>query len=286
MTRHLFVLIAMLPQLAFAWSETGHSTVCEIAYAELSRDARREVDRLIKLDADYDTFAESCNWADGPPRQRDLDHYVNFPRSTRAVTEGVCKLADTCIFSGIDADASVLLADASSDQARLDALKLLGHWVADIHQPMHTAFSDDRGANSITAIVVDDEGEEIESTLHGVWDYWIIHWRLGDDYRVLANRLRAGLDEARRDRWRYDLPVEWANESFQLAISPETRYCVQQSGACWYSDDNMTIDPGEPRRVMPVGDAYAAQHAPVIERRLLQAGVRLGYLLNQLLAQN
>ena len=74
MIRFLLLLTVVLPQLAFAWSETGHSTVCEIAYTELSRSARRDVDRLIDMDPQYDTFAESCNWADGPPRQRDLDH--------------------------------------------------------------------------------------------------------------------------------------------------------------------------------------------------------------------
>ena len=165
----------------------------------------------------------------------------------------------------------------------LEALKLLGHWVGDIHQPMHTTFSDDRGANSITAIVIDDDGEFIESTLHGVWDYWIIHWQLGDDYQALADRLRESVDDTLRDQWRFDSPVTWANESFQLAISPEVRYCVQQSGACWYSANNMILDRGEPQRVMRIGEAYSAQHAATIERRLLQAGIRLGHLLNQLL---
>lgn len=284
MKRILLCLLTALPQLAFGWGATGHSAVCQVAYTELSDRARREVDRLIALDQDYDSFAESCNWADGPPRQRPPDHYVNFSRSTSAVTIAGCPTADTCVLSAIDTDVAVLSDDQSSDRARLEALKLLGHWVGDIHQPMHTTFADDLGANLISAIVIDDDGEDTESTLHGVWDYWIIHWRLGDDYRAIATRLASGLDDAQREDWRFDSPIEWANESFRHAVSPEVRYCVQPSGACWYSPGNMILDRGEPQRVMRVDEQYAALHEATIETRLLQAGVRLGHLLNQLLA--
>lgn len=286
MHRNLLFLLIVLPHIAFGWGATGHSAVCQIAYTELSDGARREVDRLIRLDPDYDSFAESCNWADGPPRQRPPDHYVNFPRSTSAVTVAGCPTADTCVLSAIDTEVAVMLDERATDRARLEALKLLGHWVGDIHQPMHTTFADDLGANLISAIVTDDDGEDTEATLHGVWDYWIIHWRLGDDYGALAQRLTSGLDDAQRDDWRFDSPIEWANESFRHAVSPEVRYCVQQSGACWYSPGNMILDRGEPQRAMRIGDDYATMHAPVIEKRLLQAGVRLGHLLNALLASD
>ena len=178
MSRLFFVTLTLtlVPGIAFAWGATGHSVVCEIAYAELGRDARRAVDRLIDTDPLYETFAESCNWADGPPRQREIDHYMNFPRSTRAVTMGRCAMADSCLFTAIDEDVSVLASSLSSERQKLEALKLLGHWVGDIHQPMHTTFADDRGANSIE-VVVEEHGEPADTNLHAVWDTWIIAGR-------------------------------------------------------------------------------------------------------------
>lgn len=46
-------------------------------------------------------------------------------------------------------DAKVLSSRDTADIDRLIALKSLGHWVGDIHQPLHVSFEDDRGGNNI-----------------------------------------------------------------------------------------------------------------------------------------
>lgn len=279
-----FAILLMLAGsgTALAWGGSGHRAVCEIAFQELDREAREQVKALIRKDRQYRTFADACTWADGPPRQREFDHFMNFPRSTRAITENACVSADTCLFAAIERDTGVLANPGSTDEERLEALKLLGHWVGDIHQPMHTTFADDRGANSVEAIVEID-GELVETNLHAIWDSWIIGERLGDDYRRIAERLRASVTDADRALWQFDSPIEWANESFQIATAPAARYCVDREGACWYSSDNMILDAGEPRRRLTIDDGYAAAHIATIERRLRQAGVRLGALLNRVL---
>jgi len=282
MRSSLLLLLTLLAGNCFAWADTGHQAVCAIAYGELSDVARAEVDRLIAQDAQYESFAESCTWADGPPRQRPPDHYMNFPRSTRAVGSDECVMAETCLFTAIEQDGRTLAAPGSTDGERLEALKLLGHWVGDIHQPFHASFGDDLGANAVEA-VVESDGELVETNLHGVWDYWIVAKRLGDDYRALASQLQRRVSDAERDLWGFDSPVEWADESFQLAIAADTRYCFQQQGSCWYGENNRILNRGEPRRVLTIGDDYMATHLPTVERRLVQAGVRLGALLNRLL---
>ncbi len=55
--KRLLILLILTPSLAFAWGETGHRVVCQIAYDELLPDARVELDRLIALDSDFDKFA-------------------------------------------------------------------------------------------------------------------------------------------------------------------------------------------------------------------------------------
>jgi len=42
-----------------------------------------------------------------------------------------------------------VLRTSTDDQAKLASLKYLGHWVGDIHQPLHVSFADDRGGNFI-----------------------------------------------------------------------------------------------------------------------------------------
>jgi S1/P1 Nuclease len=77
----------------------------------------------------------------------------------------------------------VLSSPTASDQDQLDALKFLGHWVGDVHQPLHVSFEDDRGGNGVKV-----SGVLCGGKLHGVWDSctrtrrpfgigWRIRWR-------------------------------------------------------------------------------------------------------------
>ena len=181
----IFMLILM-PSLAFGWGETGHRVVCQIAYEELQPDARAELDRLMSLDPAFDSFAESCLFADTPERIRWRDHFINLPRSAKSITTDECPIADTCVLPAIRNDVAIVRDEASSDADRWLAVKLLGHWVGDVHQPMHVSFMDDRGANSN---VVDASIEMEYPSLHAVWDYLIISRNLGDDYLQIATEL-------------------------------------------------------------------------------------------------
>ena len=54
------------------------------------------------------------------------------------------------VLSAILNDSKVLASKSEKKADRLLALKFLGHWVGDIHQPLHVSFEDDRGGNNIT----------------------------------------------------------------------------------------------------------------------------------------
>lgn len=277
------LMLMLLPSLAFGWGETGHRVVCQIAYEELRPDARAELDRLMSLDPAYDSFAESCLFADYPERIRWQDHFMNMPRSAEAITTGDCPMADTCVLPAIRNDIAIVRDKSSSDADRWLAVKLLGHWVGDLHQPMHVSFMDDRGANSNVV----DAGVEMEyPSLHAVWDYLIISHNLGDDDEQIATDLRDAITNEQRNAWKYDSPIEWANESFQITISPAANYCLQQRGACWYSGDNMLLDEGEERRAIVISENYLRMHKEIVQLRLQKAAIRLAQVLNTSLAEN
>jgi hypothetical protein len=51
--------------------------------------------------------------------------------------------------TAIKKDFDILSSNDASQAQKLASLKFLGHWVGDIHQPLHVSFEDDRGGNSV-----------------------------------------------------------------------------------------------------------------------------------------
>ena len=74
--------------------------------------------------------------------------------------------------------------------------------------------------------------------------------------------------------------ITWANESYQITISPSVQYCIQVGSTCQYAADNATFEQGETKRKVAVNTSYITTHAPTVRSRLLKAGVRLGHILN------
>src|SRR5262249_20765968 len=156
------------------WGDEGHKIVCEIAFQLAGKDTRAGIRRLMKNDAEFDTFSESCVFPDHP-RKRANEHFINLPRDAKKLTSDQCPLADKCLLTAIKSDFAVLSRKSNRPQDRLTALKFLGHWVGDIHQPLHVSFEDDRGGNNIEV-----SGECI-GALHSVWDTCLVNKAVGDD---------------------------------------------------------------------------------------------------------
>ena len=148
--------------------------MCEIAYQELNPTAKQEVDKLIATETDnrFKTLRDACVWPDtisgGPTEDRSEDHYINVPRTWHYIRYEKCVINDTCLFSAIRFDESILRG-TSSDKDKWKALKYLGHWMGDIHQPLHVSFKDDRGGNEVLL----KKGIGCRKKLHSVWDQCI-----------------------------------------------------------------------------------------------------------------
>ena len=270
------ILLALSANSVLAWGDTAHRIICEIAFKELNSQARAEVKRLIRLDPVFFTFSGSCIWPDHP-RKRSREHFVNLPRSATQLENDSCPLVDKCVVMAIEVDLQIVADAGATDASKLDALKFLGHWVGDIHQPLHVSFRDDRGGNSIKV------SGPCSRNLHAVWDGCIIETKLGTDIRNIATDLREAVTPADRVQWNSTGPKTWANESFRITISKATGYCVKKDDACWYATDNNKLDRNEEKRMLVVDDAYMERQLPTIKERLTQAGIRLGHLLNHAL---
>jgi len=179
----------------WAWGDLGHKIICQIAFQELTDKARTEVVRLIATDTTFDSFTDACTWPDHP-RKRAEEHFVNVPRSLQTIMTSGCHGVPKC------ATNLEVLRTSNDDVAKPESLKYLGHWVGDIHQPLHVSFADDRGGNFIR------ETGACVNSLHTVWDTCIIEKKLGTDTQTVVRDLLDALSASDKAAW-VAVPVEW-----------------------------------------------------------------------------
>lgn len=275
LTFAILTLLTSHTTTSYAWGELGHQIVCEIAFQELDRPARNKVRELMKNDEEFRLFSKSCTWPDNP-RIRDKEHYVNLERNALRIVGQPCPTARRCVVTAILNDMRDLaITDEEGTQLRL--LKSLGHWLGDIHQPLHVSFADDRGGNRISV-----DGP-CNTNLHSVWDTCIIKQEIGRDAREVAIELRAELTDDERTAWTVgaldkETVIRWANESFEITLQQDVQYCVMKDGVCQYSTSEIRFD-GSTKDVDADKD-YLKAHANIVRMRLKMAAVRLADILN------
>ena len=287
-----------LPEEASAWGAHGHAVICEMAYDQLSEKARTEVDRLMAVHPDDERLATACAWADRQPRKKPRQHYVNFPRDQAEVTRQDCGEADRCIFTALRDDALAMRDVGRSDPERAEAMILLGHWIGDIHQPMHVGFADDRGGNSIHVKRGPKQGRAGKPctvgsyNLHSVWDSCVVEtdaptkrgtFGLGQtlDVGAHADLIATRFGATERAGWQQSEVVDWAQESLNIARDAPVQYCTlnRDTGFCAYSptqdyyfrDEDARYDGA---RSMAVTHGYVSFAQPIAEERLAMAAAR------------
>ncbi|GEN05788.1 S1/P1 Nuclease [Myxococcus fulvus] len=281
---------------AYAWRETGHWAVCEIAYSNLSEPARTRLDGLVGED-----FPRQCTW---PDVVRNLPewtstrwwHFVDMPDATDYLSPGVLVrdadndgLDDGDVIRGILFATDALNSPATSEELKRDWVRFLAHFVGDIHQPLHVGRPGDEGGNKIrvawygatqylypecvlatpgAAVCTTTVNKTKDVNLHMVWDYHVIDTfvrRLpvvpGDSefrHKAYAQAVTRPLAPSTRTAITQTTPLDWMNES---RLDRSVAYDV-------LTHENLQ-------------DTYAEKASVVINERIFLAGLRLAYLLNR-----
>jgi S1/P1 Nuclease len=261
-----FLALVLISSEAHAWGDTGHKVVCEIAFRLVQVDTRAAIRKLIRSDQEFDTFSDSCIYPDHP-RKRAPEHFINLPRDSSGLTSDECPGEDKCVLTAILNDSKILGSKDEKPKDRLVALKFLGHWVGDIHQPLHVSFADDRGGNNIH--VEGECGSGTRANLHASWDTCLVEDAVGTDIQQAASDLIDGITPQMITQWQASEPRDWANESFAITEAATTQYCAKHAASC----------------DMPGGDVQITQqylnaNEPVVKTQLQKAGVRLARLLD------
>jgi hypothetical protein len=291
---------------AGAWGCKGHQTVAIIAEKHLTPEAKQLVQKLLsenpidpKLNrycggATRDAIADASTWADDVRGERKNGpwHYIDIPRGAeRGLLEPFCG-TEGCVTKAISEQLAILK-DKNADAAkRADALRYVIHFVGDLHQPLHTTTNADEGGNCVPVKYFrrspHERNHSYSPNLHGLWDTAIPERDAeGADPAEFADTLdslfagevegwqKAGIHV---DNWaweghEYAESVVYGNLTPKIAVEPNVAV-----HAC--TDDN-NIGDRLLHLNLVAGEAYQEKAAPVVERRIAQAGVRLAMILNE-----
>jgi nuclease S1 len=256
-TVFILLLAVYLPVTGLAWGVIGHRVVGEIASLHLTAKARKEIQQILGTES----IAMASNWADFIKSDSTYDYIYNwhFLNINESVTydQFIQRLKnDTAVdaYTKTNMIVDSLRNKSLSKDKKLFYLKLLIHFVGDIHQPMHVARFDDLGGNKVRV-----QWFNQPSNLHRLWDEQLIEFQQLS-YTEFATAINHST-LAQRNAWQKQPLTDWIFETYQ-----ESRKVY-----AYIKEENPKLSY-----------RYNYDHVDMLKSQLLKGGIRLAGLLNQL----
>ncbi|MBL0740299.1 S1/P1 nuclease [Chryseolinea lacunae] len=235
---------------AWAWGATGHRAIGFVADKYLSKKAQKELQRILA----GQSTAMASTWMDEIRSDSTYDyagdwHWVTIQDGQ--TYEQSEKNPHGDLIQTIERLITELKSKKLNAKDEAEHLKMLIHLVGDVHQPLHVGQGTDAGGNKVK--VTWFRGD---SNLHTVWDSEMI-----DDTHLSYTELGESLekpDAVKIAAWQKKSVRDWAYES--MTYRPQV-YAIG-NGKLSYK--------------------YAYLNMPVVRQRLVQAGVRLAGILNEI----
>ena len=252
----IWIMLCSSPVLSFG--ADGHRIVVNIAENHISPKTASAIDAITgdadldKLSLWPDTIRHLPAW-----QQSKYWHYINI--DDREQFNNLKRNSDGDVLSALEHFYAELQDPQLSKKQRTEALAFFMHFVADIHQPLHVGRRDDRGGNSVEIKWLQ---ESKKNNLHQVWDSLILKRENKTPLKYSQD-----LDTARAGQiaqWQQSHFLQWAKESKALR------------------NQVYNFSPQIQRRRTVIGPAYIDRNKPIIEQRLLMAGIRLAGYLNRI----
>jgi len=232
------------------WGQIGHYVSGEIAEKHLNDLAKARVNNIL---GDR-SIAISTVWMDDIRSDDSYDfdtwHYVTIPDGEEYDPDIQEESGD--IIWALETLIEELKTGDLTEEEESEKLKLVIHMIGDIHQPLHVGTGEDRGGNDVRL-----QWFWEDSNLHRVWDSEMI-----ESFQLSYTELAKELDTATHDQiedWQDDSVREWAYESMEFR-------------------DQVYDLPDD----MRLSYEYRYYNKEIIYKRLLQAGIRMAGVLNEI----
>ncbi len=234
------------------WGKTGHRAIGEIANMHLTKKAKKKIMQLLNGQslALVSIYADEIK-SDKQYKKYSAWHYVNFPFDKKYGVETPSEFGD--LVKGIDKCIEVLKSDQYSDVDKEFYIKMLVHFVGDLHQPLHVGRGEDKGGNDIQVRWFNDG-----SNLHSVWDSNMIDY-YGMSYTELAKNTIV-LSKTQIETIKKGSVIDWVHESQKLAKKVYASATVGEK----------------------LGYQYMYYNFPIARSQLQKGGIRLAKILNEI----
>ncbi|WP_037316367.1 S1/P1 nuclease [Salegentibacter sp. Hel_I_6] len=235
------------------WGKTGHRATGEIAENYLSKKAKKAIDKILNGQG----LAFVANYADDIKSDPDFRqygpwHYVNLAEGQTQYDEKAANPKGD-LYQAILKCKEVLKNENASKEDKQFHLKMLVHFVGDLHQPFHVGRAADKGGNDVQVRWY-NEG----SNIHRVWDSQMI-----DSYQMSYTELAANTRQLNRAQIKAiedGEVLDWVYESGDMA-----------------NELYDSVEMGE-----KLGYEYMYHHLPTVLEQLQKGGIRLAKILNEI----
>lgn len=320
----ILILASVSPSLA--WGPDGHETVGKIASLRINQHTQEKIAQILKSG---ETLANISNWADFVKNHigehnpdpdtdaflQDVTHNKNNAAWHFDDLPLGCTSYDTCEGFTPDADIVHLInicirtlqgqPDPNQPLSQRNAMRLLVHFLGDIHQPLHVGsgyinengphhtilivrdpaaitqnqFPKDRGAN---LLIIDNQ----QKNLHSFWDGDLVHLLMTFTNQQTSDALGQFLKDTVTPQasWKAHGSIDtWAAQFATDSLNQSRNHAYRSVKIV---GKRTVTSHGQPETVYDITRAsdYNTLNRTVVRTQLAKAGFRLAALLDQLFA--
>lgn len=270
MKKITLLLCLLITTNALAWDVVGHRIIADIAYRNLTPQARAAVDKTLGFER---AMVAMSSWADEIKSDtiysgQDKWHYQDIDPGKS--DKDLAKLYNDKTLEGyfLFAAKDRFIKLLTKEPNNADALKFIIHLTADQYQPMHMGHKDDLGGNRARFYWFGRS-----TNLHSLWDTSMIqytHYSSTEYCEYLCNKFGAQRDEL------YNLDeLTCIKRTYAAATAIYKEYNRLCKGA-------KTDEKGAYRWAYGSEYRFTYKFMPTLDRQLYLAGIQLARTLNEI----
>ncbi|MFI3265467.1 MAG: S1/P1 nuclease [Rikenellaceae bacterium] len=238
---------------AMAWGQMGHDVTAYIAEKNLNKKAAKAVKEIL----DGHSLVYYSSWLDSASNTDEYKftktwHYRNVDKGHTVETMPLNENGD--VVRAVEQIVTEIKTGKLTGKEEKVAVMMLIHLVGDLHCPMHAGRLSDLGGNRHRVFFFGRE-----TNLHSIWDSALIEsahkWSYAgwwEQLDIISKQEKAEIQKGE--------PIEWFTQTVEYASDIYTNTPI---------NSKLSYD-------------YITKYAPIAEQQLLNAGLRLARILNEL----